>query len=193
MRPHAFSLTFVTCFVVSLGVVVAAGCDKDKAPVEKLADQIAASNSAQKAAESASVNIVDPKEQKYATLLKAMRDRNVAFMTSLQKLYAPEGADEVANFKTFFPKDAKGQKEADDLAKEAVFTGKEGMAITNFDVDDVNLDDKLAHATASIAETQMQRGKPRCLTYKLQWEDQGGTFVRTAKTDLLVVPCDAPK
>lgn len=190
MRPHAFALPLAAA---SLGLFVAVGCDKDKAPVEKLADQIAASNSAKAAAESASVNIVDPKELKYATLLKAMRERTVAFMTSLQKLYAPQGQDEVANFKSFFPKDAKGQKEADDLSKEAVFTGKEGMAITNFDVNDVTLDDKLAHSTADVFEKQMQRGKPHCLTYKLQWEDQGGTFVRTAKTDMLVVPCDAPK
>ena len=191
MRPHAL---FAPLLAASFGLSLAAGCDKDKAPVEKLADQIAASNSAKAAAESASVNVVDPKEQKYATLLKAMRDRNVAFMTSLQKLYAPQGQDEVANFKSFFPKDAKAQKEADDLSKEAVFTGKEGMAITNFDVNDVTLDDKLSHSTADIWEKQMQRGKPRCLTYKLQWDDQGGgAFVRTAKTDLLVVPCDLPK
>jgi hypothetical protein len=191
MRPHALSAAL---FVASMGLPLAVGCTKEKAPVEKLADQIAASNSAKAAAESASVNVVDPKEQKYATLLKAMRDRNVAFMTSLQKLYAPEGKDEVANFKTFFPKDAKGQKEADDLSKEAVFTGKEGMAITNFDVNDITLDDKLSHSTAYIFEKQMQRGKPRCITYKLQWDDQGGSaFVRTAKTDLLVVPCDQAK
>jgi hypothetical protein len=191
MRPHAFVPTF---FAASIGFALAAGCSKDKAPVEKLADQIAASNSAKAAEESASANVVDPKEQKFATLLKSMRERNVAFMTSLQKLYAPEGQTEVANFKTFFPKDAKGQKEANDLSKEAVFTGKEGMAITNFDVNDVTLDDKLAHSTADIFEKQMQRGKPRCITYKLQWDDQGGTaFVRTAKTDMLVVPCDQPK
>ena len=191
MRPHAL---IAPLLAASFGLLLAAGCDKEKAPVEKLADQIAASNSAKKAEESASANVVDPKEQKFAALLKSMRDRNVAFMTSLQKLYAPQGQDEVANFKTFFPKDAKGQKEADELSKEAVFTGKEGMAITNFEVNDITLDDKLSHSTAHVWEKQMQRGKPRCLTYVLQWDDQGGTaFVRTAKTDMLVVPCDMPK
>jgi len=176
-----------------LGVIVAVGCDKEKAPVEKLADQLAASNSAEKAKEAASVNVIDPKEQKFAALLKSMRERNVAFMTSLQKLYTPGGADEVANFKSFFPRDDKGRKEAVDLSKEAVFTGKEGMAIASFDVNDVQLNDKMDHCTADIFEKQMQRGKPRCLTYKLQWDDQGGVFVRTAKTDLLVVPCDLNK
>lgn len=183
MRPPVLLLT------AAFGVVVAVACSKEKAQVEKLADDLAASNSAKQAAESASVNVVDPKEQKYATLLKAMRERNVAYMTSLQKLYAPGGKDELPNFVSFFPKDAKGKKEGSDLGNEAVFTGKEGMAITNFEVNDVTLDDQLAHSTASIFEKQMQRGKPRCLTYKLQWEDQGGTFVRTAKADMLVVPC----
>lgn len=187
MRPLIVLVPALLAFVPFVA------CDKEKAPVEKLADQLAASNSAEKAKQAESVNVVDPKEQKFAALLKSMRERNVAFMTSLQKLYTPGGSDEVANFKSFFPRDDKGKKEADDLSKEAVFTGKEGMAIASFDVNDVTLNDTMNHCTADIFEKQMQRGKPRCLTYKLQWDDQGGTFVRTAKTDILVVPCDLNK
>jgi hypothetical protein len=131
----------------------------------------------------------DPKELAYAKLRKDLKDRNVGYLTSLQKIYGGAPKEEEATFQSYFQKTPEAQKEASDIYKEASFTGKEGMSISSFEIGDLTLDEKLTHGTVDVSETQMQRGKPRCVIYKLQWDDKGGTFYRTAKTDLQIVPC----
>lgn len=160
---------------------VAPGCEKEK-------PKVAAVDAAPSASSSAAEVVVDPKEAKYAELRKDLKDRNLAYLTSLQKIYGGDKG-ELATFKGFFPKTKEGEKEASGLVDEAAFTGKEGMSISTFTVDDIELDEKLEHCTAAISEKQMQRGKPRCVIYKLKWESQAGTFVRTAKTDVNVIDC----
>ncbi|GAC1548912.1 MAG: hypothetical protein NVS3B10_12420 [Polyangiales bacterium] len=192
MRPPVRSVCAALC---SLSLAAFAGlplgCDKDgKSSVERRAEEIAASASAQKAAASVSASAPDPQEQKYAAALGLLRDKNVAYMTSLQKLYTRDGKDEEPTFRAFFPQTKEGEKTARELIKEAEFTGREGMAIAKFDVGELSLDDKMTHASADVTETQMQRGKPRCIRYKLQWQSQGGaSFARTDKTELQIIPC----
>ncbi|MEO7096928.1 MAG: hypothetical protein ABI175_26955, partial [Polyangiales bacterium] len=179
-------LPLVLVFAAALAPL-AGGCD-DKQP--KPGAPTAASASTSAPAVVASVDAApDPKEVKYAKLRKDLKDRNLAFLTSLQKIYGGAGKDEETTWKAYFPKTKEGAKEADDIFKEAAFTGKEGMSITGFDVSDLSFDEKLLHCTADVSEKQMQRGKPRCVIYKLQWEEQAGVFVRTAKTDMNIIPC----
>jgi hypothetical protein len=178
---------FVSLSLLCGPLLVGAGCDKEQKPSGAGAPSASVTVTASVAA---SVDAApDPKELKYAKLRKDLKDKNLAYLTSLQKIYGGAGKDEETTWKAYFPKTKEGQKEADDIFKEAAFTGKEGMSITTFEINDLSFDEKLAHCTADISEKQMQRGKPRCVIYKLQWEDQGGTFVRTAKTDLNIIPC----
>jgi hypothetical protein len=177
----------VVPLALACGPFLSAGCDKEQKKSAPAAGS--ASTSAAPAVVTSVDAAPDPKEAKYAKLRKDLKDKNLAYVTSLQKIYGGTGKDEETTWKAYFPKSKEGQKEADDIFKEAAFTGKEGMSITSFEVSDVSFDEKLLRCTADVSEKQMQRGKPRCVIYKLQWEEQSGSWVRTAKTDLNIVPC----
>jgi len=163
------------------------GC-QEKMGVEKRAEQIAASASA---TTSASVSAApDPKEERYAKLRKDLKDRTLQYMSTLQRIYLTGKKEDMDAFRAFFPATKEAEKEANDITKEAAFVGKEGMAIKSFEVQEVTFDEKLQNSTVDLYEEEMQRGKPRCIIFKLKWRDDSGTWHRTEKTPPKVVPCN---
>ena len=96
---------------------------------------------------------------------------------------------EISSFRDFFPSTKEGEKDADELSREAAFTGKEGMSIKRFELQDLNFDPGLTVGTTLFFVEESQRGKPRCTTYKLDWKDFGGSWKRIARKDFRIVPC----
>jgi hypothetical protein len=177
-----------------LVLALAMGCQvigcQEKMGVEKRAEQIAAEKASASASASAkAAEPPDPKEQKYAAARKAVKERTVAHLTALQKIYGGVPESERLAFRGYFPDTKEGIKEADDISKEAAFAGKEGMSITKFDVNDVNFDEKVELGTVDVAVDESQRGKPRCVIYKLEWREQSGTWKRVNRKDFRIVPC----
>jgi len=41
-----------------------------------------------------------------------------------------------------------------------------------------------------VAVTESQRGKARCVIYKIDWKASGGALRRVARKDFRIVPCN---
>ncbi len=189
MRRVGISAPLFPLAAALAGLTLGSGCDKEKSGAEKLADQLAAQNASASAAAKASASVPDPKEERYAKIRKQVRERGIAHMTALQKIYTGVPDAEVWSFREWFPSTKEGEKDADELAREAAFTGKEGMSIKRFDLLDVNFDAALTTGTTELFLEESQRGKPRCTTYKIDWKDIGGSWKRVARRDFRIVPC----
>lgn len=185
MRPLRPLLCIALASALSCTVLAC----QDKMPVEKRAEQMAASASASASA-SGSTAPPDPKEERYAKLRKDLKDRSLDYLTTLQRIYVTGTKEDIAKFRTFFPATKEGEKEADAISKEAAFVGKEGMSIKRHEISELALDDKMQSCTVDVFEEESQRGKPRCIIYKLKWKEEGSAWHRMEKTPPKVVPCD---
>ena len=176
-------------YSVSLALVFSIVACKEKMGAEVLAEQVASAKASSVASASASASVKDPEEEKFAKARKEMKDRVVAHMTALQKLYAGVPEAERLAFRAYFPKTKDGEKMADEFSKEAVFVGKEGMSIRKWDVEEVEIKAGSDDATSNIYQEETQRGKPRCVRYKLVWKRQGGVWVRVDRIKFELAPC----
>lgn len=155
--------------------------------MEKRAEQMTSAKAS--ASQSASA-APDPKEERYAKLNKELKERSLAYLTTLQRIYLTGTKEDIAAFRAYFPDTKEAEKEANDISKEAAFVGKEGMSLKHFQVEDLKFDEKLQSCTVDIYEEESQRGKPRCIIYKLKWRDDNNTWHRVEKTPPKVVPCN---
>ena len=182
MRSPAFASIAVT---LCLSIVV--GCD-DKPGARGGSGAASASTSAALQASASK----DPELEHYGQLQELIKRRTLAYLVSLQKIYAGDGVDaETKAFLGYFAPDADAQKTGASIASEAAFTGKEGMGLKKFDLRDISFDDKLKACTVSIYEEQSQRGKPRCMLYELKWAEVSGTWYRTDKTGIKIIDCQS--
>lgn len=183
MRPLAF------VGLLGLGLLWA-GCKDEKMGVEKRAEEIAKAAASASVAASASAAAPDPKELKYAAALKGLRERQLAQLVALQKLYQTGTEDDRKAFKEFFAATKEGEKEADELSKEAAFAGKEGMSLKKYEVQDAKLDATMAGGTTDVYVEETQRGKGRCTIYKVEWKDFDGKWRRVRRYDFRIIPCE---
>lgn len=172
-----------------LAVTTAPLACQEKMGVEKRAEEIAKSHESAKAAASASASAPDPKEQQYAAARKAVLERAKAHMAALSKLYQGVSEEERAKFKDYFAPTKEGEKEAEELSKEAVFAGKQGMAIRKWDITGDQLDPQMTLGTVDVYVQESQRGKDRCTIYKLDWKQFGNEWKRVARKDFRIVDC----
>ncbi len=171
-----------------VSIVVVGGC-QEKMNAEKLADQAASAKASASAVASASASVKDPNEEKFAKARKDVKDRATAHMTALQKLYTGVPEAERVAFRQFFPKTKEGEKVADELSKEAVFVGKEGMSIRKWEIEDVDVKGGADEGTTGVFQEETQRGKTRCTRFKLVWKLEAATWVRSDRIKFEVVPC----
>lgn len=167
-----------------------AGCDQGKSKAEKHADDMAAEKASASAAAKASAATVDPKEAKFAANRKAVKDRATAHMTALEKLYRGASDGERAAFREFFPATKEGEKESDEVSKEAVVAAKNtNMSLKKWELQDLNFDADMTTGTTEMLVEESQNGKSRCVTYKLDWKELSGTWRRVARRDFRIVAC----
>jgi hypothetical protein len=173
--------------------VIALACDKEKSGVEKRAEDMAKEKAAASAAAKASASVVDPKEAQYAAKRKALKERVEAHLKAMEKLYTKGAGDaETKAYKEFFADTKEGQKEAEDGAKEAITAAtKTGMSIKKWEISDLSLGADYESGVSDIAVEELQAGgkMSRCVTYKLDWKEVGGTWRRMARRDFRIVAC----
>lgn len=167
-----------------------AGCKDEKMGVEKRAEEIAKAAASASVAASASASAPDPKEEKYATALKTLRERQKAQLAALAKIYQGASEEERKAFKDFFAPTKEQEKEADELSKEAAFAGKEGMALKKYELQDAKLDASMTGGTTDVYVEESQRGKGRCTIYKVEWKDFDGKWRRVRRYDFRIIPCE---
>lgn len=168
--------------------VLPSACQQ-KMGAEKRAEELAAAQASAKAAASASAALPDPKEEEYAAARKAVLERAKAQLAALEKLYQGASEEERAKFKEFFAPTKEGINEAEVLSKEAVFAGKQGMAIRKWEINGDQLDPQLTLATIDVFVQESQRGKDRCTLYKIDWKKFGNEWRRIARRDFRIVDC----
>ena len=178
---------------LAIVAVLSLACDKEKSNVEKRAEDMAAEKASASAAAKASASAVDPKEAQYAAKRKALNDRVTAYMTAMGKLYTKGAGDpEKKAFREFFPEGKDGDKEAEDNAKEAITAAtKTGMSIKKWETSDLSLGSDMTTGVSDMAVEELQSGgkTSRCVTYKLDWKEDAGTWRRTARKDFRIVAC----
>jgi hypothetical protein len=189
LGPRGNQVSFVSslCLVALAGAL--GGC-REKMRAEQRAEDLAKEKAAASASAAAAASIPDPREERYAAARKAVRDRAVAHLTALQKIYEGVSEAERVAFRDWFAPTKEGEKEADELSKEAAFAGKAGMTIRRFEVHDVNFDPAVTLGTVDAWIEESQRGKARCTIYKLDFREVGGTWRRVARRDFRIVPCE---
>lgn len=174
--------------VPALLAAATAGC-QDKTNAQKMAEQAASAKASAQASASASAAVKDPNEEKFAKARKDVKERAIAHMTALQKLYTGVPESERLAFRQFFPPTKEGQKVFDELSKEAVFVGKEGMSIRKWELEEVDVTGGADEATTGVFQEETQRGKTRCTRFKLVWKLVSSAWVRTDRIKFEVVPC----
>ncbi|MGZ3424026.1 MAG: hypothetical protein ACXVEE_39560 [Polyangiales bacterium] len=180
-------LTLLCALFALLGI---AGCQQEKSKAEKHAEEMAAEKASASAAAKASAAVVDPKEEKFAAARKALKERASAQMTALEKLYRGATEADRTAFREFFAPTKEGEKDADAVSKEAVVAAKDtGASIKKWEIQDLSVDSELTSGVVDVYVEESQAGKARCVTYKLDWKDFGGTFKRTARRDFRIVSC----
>jgi hypothetical protein len=175
--------------VLILLPIVLCGC-QEKMGVEKRAEELTKAQASAKASVSATASAPDPHEAKYAAARKAIVERAKEHLVALQKLYQGAKPEELKAFRSYFPPTKEGEKEADELAKEAAFTGKNGYSILHFDITGDQLDPQITMGTVSVNARDSARGKERCTSFKLDFKQFGtNDWRRVARRDFAVVPC----
>ncbi len=183
-------LTLALPLAVAASLLTLAPGFQEKMRAEQRAEEAEKQKAAASASAAAAAATPDPKEELYAKSVKAVRERAIAHMTALQRLYQSGTEADRKAFRDWFPDTPEGQKDADEISKEATFTGKEGMAIKRFEVQDVNFDAAVTTGTTDVWVEESQRGKPRCTVYKLDWKQSGGAWRRVARRDFRIIPCE---
>lgn len=175
-------------------VLVLGACNEEKSKAVVMADKAAAAASASAAAKSAASAEVDPKELRFKELTKALTDRTTAYLVAMQKLYDGKSPEKRSALSAFFPKGDQGEKDAKTFVDEVEFAGTQGMTLRAFDVTDATPTTALDGGTIHVTQTEVNRGKTRCVSYKVVWKDEAGTLVRQPidpKT-WAIVPCTQP-
>lgn len=168
--------------------VVLLGC-QEQMRAEKRAEELAKQQASAKAAASAAAAVPDPKEEKYAVARKAVVARARAHMAALQGIYQAGSEEQQQAFRSTFAPTKETEKEAEDLAKEAAFAGKQGMTIKRFELTGDQLDSQVTIGSVDVFVEESQRGKERCTTYKLDFKQFGQAWRRTSRRDFRIVPC----
>jgi hypothetical protein len=167
----------------------AIGC-QEKSKAEQHAEDMAAQKASASAAAKASAEVTDPKEEKYAAARKALKERASAQMSAEEKLYKSGTEADQKAFRDYFAPTKEGEKDADQVSKEVVIAAKNtGASIKKWELVDVSIDSEMTGGVVDVSVEELQAGKSRCVTYKTDWKDFGGTFKRTARREFRIVPC----
>lgn len=184
------SAAVVVCATLSLGVVFAIGCDKEKSGAEKLAEQLAASNSAEKAKASASAAQPDPAEVKY-------KERK----TSLEKTVTEMKADEAhvmshgpaatpGILRHYFESGADGDKAAKDLEAKRKKDGDDGIVLKTAKISDTRLSGTLEDAEIDVVEQDTAKGADACVMSTQVWKYKEERWYFQKQITAKKVDCD---
>jgi hypothetical protein len=170
--------------------IVGAGCDKEKSGAEKLADQIAASNSAQKAATSASNSKPDPAEQKYKER-KASLERTVTDMKADEShVMAKDPAATPGILRHYFETGPDGDKLAADLEAKRKKDGEGGIVLKNAKIIDTRLAGNLEDAEIDVVEKDTAKGADACLLHTQKWKYKEEKWLFQQELNVKKVDCE---
>jgi len=173
----------------ALGSVLVAGCDQ-KSGVEKRAEEIAAANSAQKAAASASASQVDPAEEKYLARKSSLEKTIREFKASEGKIMAGDPIAKPGILEPYFPGDAAGMKRAKDLETKRKKEGADGFRINKIFDPSLTFPGDFDTAEAEVTEEASAKGLPACILFVQTWKWIGFKWVMAEQKSVKKVDCN---
>lgn len=171
MRP------LVPLFSIVLGLLAAVGCDKEKSGAEKLAEALAASNSAQKVVASASASQIDPAEQKYAERKKSLEQTALELKADESRIMAADANATPGMLRKYFADGAEGDKLAKDLEAKCKKLHVDGIRITKTTVSETRLQGNLEDAEIEVLEEAAGKGSTNCFLYTQTWKWTGTKWI----------------
>ena len=187
MRATLAPLTVFLALLV--GAAAPLGCDQGKSGAEKRAEELAAANSAQKAAASASASQVDPAEAKYLAR-KASLDKVIrAFKAVEGRIMAGDPGYKPGELDRFFPADDAGKKRAKDLEGKRKKEGADGFRINRIFDPGLTFPGDFDTAEAEVTEEAGAKGLPACIFYVQTWKLVGEQWVMAEQKTVKKVDC----
>lgn len=174
MRPP---VPWFPCLGLVFGLLAAVGCEKEKSGAEKLAEAIAASNSAQKVAASASASTVDPAEQKYAERKKSLEQTATEMKADESRILAADPNATPGLLRKYFADGADGDKLAKDLEAKCKKLHTEGIRISKTTVSETRLQGNLEDAEIELLEEAAGKGSTNCFLYTQVWKWTGTKWI----------------
>jgi hypothetical protein len=177
--------------VVVVALAIAhGGCDKEKTGAEKLAEQIAASNSAQKAAASASNAQPDPAEQKYKER-KTSLERTVTEMKEDEAhVMAKDPAATPGILRRYFESGPDGDKAMQDLEAKRKKDGVDGIVLKHAKIADTRLAGNLEDAEIDVVEKDTAKGADACFMHTQTWKFKENKWLFQKELNVKKVDCD---
>lgn len=179
----------VVLLALSSATVVALGCDQGKSGVEKKAEELAAANSAQKAAAAASASQVDPAEVKYlarkSSLDKAIRE----FKAAEGRLMSGDATAKPGILEAYFPADEAGKKRAKELETKRRKEGADGFRINKIFDPSLTFPGDFDTAEAEVTEEAGAKGLPACILFVQTWKLVNEKWVMAEQKSAKKVDC----
>lgn len=172
---------------LSAGLLLASvACDKEKSQVEKLADQLASSNSAARASVDAAP---DPAELKY-------RERKVSLEQTVSSLKSDEAhvmaKDPVATpgiLRHYFPDGPDGDRAASELEAKRKKDGEGGYRIHETKIVETRVTGTMEDAEIDVQEETVSKGNSACLLYSQSWKFLDGKWIFQKQLSVRKVDC----
>lgn len=179
----------VVLWALSLGVLGSvAGCDQ-KSGVEKRAEELAAANSAQKAAASASASQVDPAEVKYLARKSSLEKTIREFKATEGRLMAGDPVAKPGSLEPYFPADDAGKKRARELETKRRKEGADGFRINKIFDPSLTFPGDFDAAEAEVTEEASAKGLPVCIFFVQTWKYVGEHWVMAEQKTAKKVDC----
>ncbi len=177
MRPWSACLPPLLFVVPVASTLALGGCEKEKSKAEKLAEELAASNSAAKVVVSASASQVDPAEQKYAERKKSLEQTAIEMKADESRIMNTDPALVPGALRKYFPAGADGDaafKTLDDKCKKLKV---DGIRITKTTIKETRLQGNLEDAEIEVLEEAAGKGSTNCFLYTQVWKWTGAKWV----------------
>lgn len=173
---------------LSLGVLAPLGCDQ-KSGVEKRAEEMAAANSAQKAAASASASQMDPAEVKYLARKSSLEKTIREFKASEGRIMAGDPIAKPGILEPYFPHDDAGKKRAKELEAKRKKEGNDGFRINKIFDPSLTFPGDFDTAEAEITEEASAKGLAACILFVQTWKLEGEHWVMSDQKQAKKIDC----
>ncbi|MGZ3418039.1 MAG: hypothetical protein ACXVEF_13995 [Polyangiales bacterium] len=169
----------------------AVGCEKEKSGVEKRAEEMAASASAEKAAKSASASQVDPAEAKYRERKKALEQTVTDLKADEGKLMAKDPTAIAGVLRRYFEPGEAGDKLSKELEAKRRKDGTDGYRIKKAEAAETRLSGNMEDAEVDVMEEAQAKGLSACLLYTQKWHWNGDKWLFHEQKSVKKIDCPA--
>lgn len=181
---------FLVAAALSLGALVSTiGCE-EKMGVEKRAEEIAKSASAQKAAQSASAEVVDPAEQKYKDRKVSLEKAIKVYRADVVHMLAGDAEAKPGLLRQHFASGADNDKVVKELEEKLKKDSKEGIRLTKvIEPMDIKLLAPFDDAEVDVIEQRASKNTNACFQYSERWKYVSDKWVMQQLKTVQKVDC----